>query len=198
MGIWSYGAFGETIWNNTNSVDGASYGYKGQYSKMGESWMTLAPVQMGARAYIPSLGRFLQVDPVEGGVDNNYVYPTDPVNNQDISGQCPMCLYLLYLALPAIYEGLNALSDTPTGGSVGRAANLSEHLAMQEVRAAPQIGSRIMQGMIKDSRYLESQGWQKMRYIHRSLTRQEKIVVHYFYHPARRVVRQVKIKRGGR
>ncbi|MGF7229209.1 MAG: RHS repeat-associated core domain-containing protein [Candidatus Saccharibacteria bacterium] len=43
--------------------------------------------EMGARIYIPSLGRFLSVDPIEGGTPNNYVYPTDPVNDLDLTGQ---------------------------------------------------------------------------------------------------------------
>lgn len=41
---------------------------------------------MGARVYVPSIGRFLQVDPIEGGTDNNYVYPGDPVNDFDLDG----------------------------------------------------------------------------------------------------------------
>ncbi len=47
--------------------------------------MVLQPIQMGARTYIPKLGRFLSVDPIEGGVENNYVYPPDAVNEFDLT-----------------------------------------------------------------------------------------------------------------
>jgi hypothetical protein len=42
---------------------------------------------MGVRLYNPVTGRFLSVDPVHGGNENAYVYPTDPINKFDLNGK---------------------------------------------------------------------------------------------------------------
>jgi RHS repeat-associated protein len=45
-------------------------------------------IAMGARSYVPQLGRFLQTDPVPGGSANAYSYTFgDPVNTTDPSGE---------------------------------------------------------------------------------------------------------------
>jgi RHS repeat-associated protein len=46
-------------------------------------------IQMGARSYVPSLGRFLTPDPILGGSANAYDYANqDPVNAFDLDGNC--------------------------------------------------------------------------------------------------------------
>ncbi|MCW2573599.1 MAG: repeat protein [Frankiales bacterium] len=48
---------------------------------------SLGLVRMGVRLYDPKLGRFLEVDPVEGGSANDYDYCSgDPVNCFDLGG----------------------------------------------------------------------------------------------------------------
>lgn len=45
---------------------------------------------MGVRSYIPQLGRFASVDPVQGGSANDYDYTNaDPVNQLDLDGRYP-------------------------------------------------------------------------------------------------------------
>jgi RHS repeat-associated protein len=45
-------------------------------------------VAMGARSYVPQLGRYLQTDPVEGGSADAYAYTHgDPVDETDLTGE---------------------------------------------------------------------------------------------------------------
>ena len=48
-------------------------------------------ILMGARPYDPNLGRFLAIDPIDGGSLNNYDYVgQDPLNHYDLSGEIPI------------------------------------------------------------------------------------------------------------
>ncbi|MCF6746703.1 hypothetical protein E9529_21020, partial [Blastococcus sp. KM273128] len=63
----------------------ARYGWLGTHQRDASTigGLTL----MGVRLYAPTLGRFLSVDPIEGGNANPYIYPADPVNMFDLDGR---------------------------------------------------------------------------------------------------------------
>lgn len=78
-----------------NSAGDYDYGWLGQHQRGTEHQNTLQPIiEMGARQYSQLLGRFIEVDPIEGGNCNDYDYVCgDPVNQTDLDGKiCFSCV----------------------------------------------------------------------------------------------------------
>lgn len=74
----------------TNTPD--RYGWLG--SKQRATSQPSEAMLMGQRVYLPTTGRFLQSDPVEGGSANDYDYANaDPVNALDLTGERPECVF---------------------------------------------------------------------------------------------------------
>jgi RHS repeat-associated protein len=83
--------------------------------------LALPVVAMGARLYIPALGRFVQVDPVVGGSANGYDYANqDPTSFSDPSGNAPEERDWIGLGLVAVASAaISLFAGAKLGAKVG-------------------------------------------------------------------------------
>ena len=132
---FTYDPFGTILPGSTlpANTGGGSYGWAGQYEKMTENTFTLVPISMGARIYLAGIGRFTQVDPVEGGAANNYVYALDPINMNDFSGMC----ILQCAASVSYFQPARVVTTIQTAASVARVQGASAPRVQATAAAKP-------------------------------------------------------------
>jgi RHS repeat-associated protein len=84
-GISSYSAYSEygADGSLSGSMDGLDHSWQGQGARETSS---SGLVLMGARVYNPTTGRFTSTDPIYGGNQNAYSYPSAPTVFSDLSG----------------------------------------------------------------------------------------------------------------
>jgi RHS repeat-associated protein len=93
-----YDEYGVT---KSNYPQGVTYGWLGKHERSA-SIESAGLTLMGVRLYNPIRGAFTSVDPVRGGNTTAYTYPQDPVNVDDLSGACPVCLAVPVVPVGAI------------------------------------------------------------------------------------------------
>ena len=93
----SYDPDGNTATVPDNATGAFDYGWLGQHQRPLEHQNGLLDtVEMGARQYLPSLGRFLEVDPIEQGSANEYDYVSgDPLNGLDLDGRLAVTYHMV-------------------------------------------------------------------------------------------------------
>ncbi|MCA1835548.1 MAG: hypothetical protein LC721_04105, partial [Actinobacteria bacterium] len=125
-GSYSYDPSGQALTALPEDAAGdLDYGWLGSPQRPTEHAGGTATVEMGARPYVPALGRFLSRDPIAGGSCNDYDYTCgDPVNGRDLGGTfCFSCPFRR--AAHAIARGAVVVYDYANARDVERQAERS-------------------------------------------------------------------------
>jgi RHS repeat-associated protein len=74
----------------TNTINPTRYGWLGAKQRSNDDLAGLT--LMGVRLYNPATGRFLSRDPVQGGNENSYNYPNNPIDGFDLDGRMAVAI----------------------------------------------------------------------------------------------------------
>jgi RHS repeat-associated protein len=145
--VYLYEPFGQpsastTFGTNSNPANATdnSMGWAADPTRKVAGAFSVPIIQMGARVYLPTMGRFLQVDPIEGGTPNPYVYAADPINLSDYSG-----LYACILQCTATVGYLQPAAQVAqvqpaaTASSIARASGSSIRRSTARAPTVPSI-----------------------------------------------------------
>ena len=147
-GTYTYDPYGQALTNTPdNSSSNFDYGWLGQHQRGLEHEPGINTIEMGARQYSPTLGRFLRVDPVEGGCANDYSYGYgDPVNGQDLDGRNFLCSLAAFFSWGAVAQDLRRSGAYTSARNVVISGTV-QHVAERALRrSAARWGVRSLVG----------------------------------------------------
>jgi RHS repeat-associated protein len=111
---------------------------------------------MGARSYIPQLGRFLQTDPIPGGSTNTYAYTNgNPLNETDLTGKYDITLSTTLVAAE------NKQSEEEAARGIETAATETAARAEAERKAAEAAAQAAAYAAIKENEWMNGEGYEE-------------------------------------
>lgn len=149
-GNFDYDPFGNPLQSGAKpeNTEAGSFDWVGRARKQTETVFALNVTQMGARVYLPTLGRFLQVDPVEGGTLNSYVYAQDPINQYDLNGKF---LPLIAIGLIIARVAAVAIRVVPVVIAIVKAAPKVVPKVVQAAKAVVNVVKNVVRAPAKPS-----------------------------------------------